>query len=418
MSGPKTTIKGLLITVGLTPEACIWAILKYVPENILWIVSATSIENIDKIRNLVEEKGGVIRHNSPLIIEDEYDLEKIYERFEKKIPVWVNDHNLQPSEVMVDITGGTKSMVAALVLYTANYFSNFAYSARRERDANEEIFAGNPLEASLTTHYKRWRRYSQATRYRLIAEEIDEVMKKLKDTHKKTFCSITLKICQALASYDRFENINNYIGKMSNALSELKSYQAGADKPQITEWYHQLTSLEKHFQRLKDEKTKGEEWIYALIANAKRRAEREHKYEDAVARLYSALERIEKLLVLKETGEETSKFPPQKLPQKIKEDFLKICPADQKGNIKFGLDKGMRLLEALGNETGKIFCSKDNPWRGNNGLLTKRNYSIMAHGFQPVSEKDYIKWWDELKKLWNYDEARLPVIPDLPEMWW
>ena len=420
MAEKKEKIRGLIVPVGLTPAACVWSIMEYQPEYILFIVSSASRSGLEEIRRLVREQGGELRYHDEAETPNEYHLELVYQFLEKRIPRWVEDHKLEPSEVLVDITGGTKAMAAALSLYTANYFSCFAYSAKREKDAKEEIFMGNPLEASIITHYKRWQSYAKAARYELIAEEIGSIVNKLLDHHKLSFCQITSEIYRALSAYDRFEKKEHFIPVFKSALAKLKNFQAGANNPNLTEWYNGLEVLGRHFERINNKETKDEEWIYALISNARRRAELEQKYEDAVARLYSALERIEQHLVFQKTGHKSSKFPLSSVPPELQNDFQKL-PLEKEGDdktIKIGLDKGMRLLDTLGEEIGREFCKKGNPWRGNNGLLIKRNFSILAHGFQPVSKADYDRWWTELHNLWKYDPKRLPVIPNLPDIWW
>jgi len=423
-------IRGLIVSLGGTANAIVPTILLYKPETILFFVSKETQSIISEVKGLVEKEGFCWTFAEPLITPDAENINDCYEELLRQEKAWRDKYNLSAEEVVVDFTAGTKAMTAALVLYAVNFFHKFSYVGGNERTKggvgvvvngqSKIVTTANPLDAVIFTHLNHWRIYSKASRYELIAQEAKDIAEKISDSHKKVICDLVASIYQALSAYDRFEKKDTFAPSFKASLAKLYNYQAGANNKEITCWYEKLNKLGEHFSRINDDAKKEEEWIYALISNAKRRAEQEQKCEDAIARLYSALERIEQMKVFQKTGHRTRKFPLAEIPPALKNDFQRLCPEEKSDTktIKIGLDKGMRLLEALGDEIGKKFRQKGSPWQGNNGLLTKRNFSILAHGDKPVSKDDFNKWWDELQKLWPFDPARLPLIPDLPEIWW
>ena len=126
--------------------------------------------------------------------------------------------------------------------------------------------------------------------------------------------------------------------------------------------------------------------LASLLNNAKRRYE-EHKYDDAIARLYRSLELIGQIS-LEKYGLDSSDIDVEILEKKgVSSEF--ICELEKTrtdGKIKIGLVKDFLLLDELGNDMGKYY--KENENRINN-MTKKRNDSILAHGLESQTRDDY-----------------------------
>lgn len=125
-------------------------------------------------------------------------------------------------------------------------------------------------------------------------------------------------------------------------------------------------------------------WIADLINNAKRRGDIEHKFDDAVARLYRTVELIAQYRLRKEYKLEPSNLNVESIPQVLREKWG-ITKADEK--IKIALEGDYELLAAKGDSIGKKF-TEDKEF---GGLLSKRNCSILAHGLEPLNKEVYQK---------------------------
>ena len=425
--------KGMINSVGTRPAACVKSILDYSPEYVLFFVSTDTRKNVGEIKTLVEEQGG----KWPIYTEiaetiDFEDISICYLTLVEEEPKWRAKYKLQQEEIMVDYTGGSKVMTAALVLYGVNYFDRFSYTGGTQRGLDGSVENGheklvhsiNPLDATILSKRQLWHIYSQAARYEIIAEEAGRYSRSLEDERNMKFCQIVNRIYKAVSAYDRFSFDSEYsfVDEFHDSLQDLSVFAASLRSPPLQDWYEKLVKLESHFKRLKDDpEQKHREWAIALIANAKRRADLEGKYEEAVACLYNALERIEQMLIRKHYKKaEAGDFPPSKIPVSLTKIFERN-PKNRKGNYRVGLDKGMRLLSEKGVSFGEKYIRNANIiWRNskNTGLLDIRNNSLRGHGFNPVGKAEYERWWNEFQNLWDYDYSELPIIPDLPEIWW
>ncbi|HID43499.1 MAG TPA: TIGR02710 family CRISPR-associated protein [Archaeoglobaceae archaeon] len=145
-----------------------------------------------------------------------------------------------------------------------------------------------------------------------------------------------------------------------------------------------------------------------LISNAERRI-KTARYDDAVARLYRAVELIAQI-ALAEFGYEE----PIKLEGELAEKYKEY---EDSGKFKLGLAKKMELLKDLGWNKADDLYLKNNRIKG---LLESRNMSILAHGFIPVGRsvtegllaevekfsKNLIKKYNKLKASAEFGSMR------------
>ena len=131
-----------------------------------------------------------------------------------------------------------------------------------------------------------------------------------------------------------------------------------------------------------------------LINNAERRI-KECKYDDAVARLYRAIELIAQMK-LREYGLDDlscEKFTIEDIRGKKIDPSLYAKYKDEKRRLKLGLEMKFNLLNDLGWDMGRHIY--DNEMKN---LLSKRNASVLAHGLDPVRKEDALKLLNKTKE--------------------
>ncbi len=114
-----------------------------------------------------------------------------------------------------------------------------------------------------------------------------------------------------------------------------------------------------------------------LLSNAKRRIS-EKRQDDAVARLYRACEALSQVELL----------------------------ATRQPIPKEGLRKNYSDLARIGHPLGLAFRRSRVK-----AMLSKRNQSILAHGYQPVSDNDAGDLLDGVLRLMGYREPDLREFP-------
>lgn len=156
-------------------------------------------------------------------------------------------------------------------------------------------------------------------------------------------------------------------------------------------------------------------YMLASILNNARRREDENKFDDAVARLYRSLELIAQIRLSKEYGIDSSNVDIDVLRQNnVDDDYLsEINISDE---IKFGLTADYELLAQLNDDLGDFYLENKNQIRN---ILKFRNNSILAHGFDSCSKKEYDEFNEIVLKAANLlhkdmekfiEETKFPIL--------
>ena len=172
----------------------------------------------------------------------------------------------------------------------------------------------------------------------------------------------------------------------------------------------EMEANQAFFQQVAGKDTRDEAYILDLIANADRHARIEGKYEDAVARLYSALERGAKFRLQRQHAISTEDVKPAQLPETLRDEYVQKYRDARDGKIKVPLMAAHRLLDALGNELGHAFVARQEEIVQ---LLSLRNLSPLGHGENPVGEDGYARFRGLLMELFGIAEAGLPCFTEL-----
>ncbi|MCM8760086.1 MAG: TIGR02710 family CRISPR-associated CARF protein, partial [Candidatus Omnitrophica bacterium] len=107
-------------------------------------------------------------------------------------------------------------------------------------------------------------------------------------------------------------------------------------------------------------------------------------FDNAVARLYRALELFAQIRLKKEYCIDTSAL--EKSLNKLKNPERWEKKKNEKGEIKIGLQDDYELLFELNDFFGTIYKQQKEKLQN---ILQVRNFSKLAHGDQPVSEENW-----------------------------
>lgn len=145
--------------------------------------------------------------------------------------------------------------------------------------------------------------------------------------------------------------------------------------------------------------THGQKCFYILASmlnNARRRAE-EHKYDDAIARLYRSLELIAQIR-LNDYGIKTSDVDDKLLEGKVDDDYLydlRLTRDRNSEKIRMGLTQDFVLLNELGDDLGRFYMDNEKLIQNS---LKYRNHSILAHGLSSQTYDQYLEFRDIVLK--------------------
>lgn len=404
--------KSMLISVGGTLAPLIYTLNQTRPRYIIFFASPQTKESITYIMDSLDFRPSGTDH---IIAPSAEILGDCYATLVEQLPHKLETWGIEPSQLLVDYTGGTKTMSAALVLATTELGCDYSYVGGPERDKDgvgvvldgrEKMwYVHNPWDELAVSERRRATLLFNRARYAAACEAMQDACVKVSDA-ARPYYETWLSIMTAYELWDRFNH------RQARITLETGFRQLTLVACRSSELQSRVAEISSNLSFLREAvegRNSGMLLVYDLIANAKRRADMEGKYDDAVARLYRAVEKTsqERLRLL---GIDSSGVDPAQLPASLRNEYLNRYQNDR-GKLKLPLYASYRLLEALGDETGASFFQRyDSQIRP---LLDMRNSSILAHGDLPITDSSYRKLLDVVMQFIPVEEGHLPIFPEL-----
>src|SRR2546428_8912826 len=106
----------MIVSLGGSPEPLIKTLSEQCPQIVCFLASQESVDLVGKVKDGATSAGVSFR-DYKVLVEDINDLAHCYQKA-LACADWVTQQGIPAAEVVVDYTGGTKTMTAALVLAT------------------------------------------------------------------------------------------------------------------------------------------------------------------------------------------------------------------------------------------------------------------------------------------------------------
>jgi CRISPR-associated protein (TIGR02710 family) len=187
-----------------------------------------------------------------------------------------------------------------------------------------------------------------------------------------------LDLCEGFEAWDRFDH-QEAISRLAPYISQSSIKPYGLFLKKVIASRGQL---DRNFDTSNGMNGNGYEVVEDLLLNADRRANQQ-RYDDAVGRLYRALELLAQIRLFKTYEIQTGDVDITKLPESLQPEY----EGKRNHKIQIGLTESYELLAKISDDAlGQLYLKQKNPI---NNALQVRNYSLFAHGFQSIDESRY-----------------------------
>ena len=372
----------LLCTVGGSHEPVLTALKDSRPDYVCFFVTSGSVVQIRGKGNIIKVNRDTPKPTLPNIpiqaelAEDRFEcvqvdtdnLDSIFLSMQGAI---MNLRKRYPdARFICDYTGGTKSMSAALVsavLETDDIELQIVTGIRTNlhsvQSGNQWAMganiAGVRLRREIKAHLAAWKHFS----YREAASGLRRIRPQVGISGVEQL-GIARGLSEAFALWDDFDHMR--------ARERLKGFEK----------YLPKTSYLRELSLLTDQDKSGNEpaRLFDLWMNAERRA-RQGRYDDAVGRWYRLLEWTVQWQLRVKRNIDTADLPAAMIPE-----GTELSP-NRTGKIQIGLyDAWQVAKEQLRGNVRGFMISHGNELLD---MLPMRNMSILAHGFEPVSDETW-----------------------------
>ena len=408
----QSKLRAILISVGGSPKPIIVSLNKHQPEYICFFVSESTKDSTEK--EILPNLDFQPRHWRWIITPSPEGLSECYKEITDKLPSILQEWGINSDELVVDYTGGTKTMSVAVTLATIEGSSTYSYVGGMERskdgvgvvvDGKEKMwFLDNPWDEIALMDQKKACILFNKARYASASEVFSKIEEKVSENYKPFFKALK-DMATGYDLWDRFKH-NEARNRLYSCRDIIKTYSISDRK--VDSLVKALIQNIDFLDKLKDNE---ELKYYDLIANARRRTELENKYDDAVARLYRAIEAMAHYRLQSSHQINSADVKEEKIPESIRAEYITKYRDDKDNKIKLGMYASYLLLEKLGDQLGESFFEfyeKDI-----RGLLDIRNSSILAHGYVSVKAETYERLLNAMLGFSGIKQEDLPQFPVL-----
>lgn len=411
----------ILVNVGGATAPAIHTLNSQKPPYICFFVSADSEPLIrSKILPALDYNPD---HYDWIKTDSPQNLLECYQVLAENLHRVLNKWGIPLENLGVEFTAGTKPMSVAAVLVTIESCSQYFYvgsidASGRDRegigvvlDGQEKCwFQSNPWEVLAVQARKEIALLFNHGRFIDAREKALRLAKVVPADMQNVYESLA-QLIEGYSSWDRFEYklANNQLHK---AITQLNLYIAGRDDP-LRATLDVVKTQVDHLRTLCENTAASHQLdILDMLANAARRAQKANKYDDATARLYSALENLARYRLLDTYQIKTNNVKLEQIPEVVREDYQQRYsnPDEPEAGLKLGLEASYKLLDALGDELGKKYQENEKELMK---VLFARNQSRLAHGSEPVKPETYEKLRGIVMRFAGVTEDELPIFPEM-----
>ena len=396
--------KTLIVTVGGSPQPIITAVRTLKPERTIFLCSRDSASQVigeDKPCE-IRRAGKIVERlsNLPTMLElgsnfqPERDL-KIIDDLDDPSECYgcastiIRDLLTEGGQIMADYTGGTKTMSLALGMAAMDYGIELYLTTTSRKDLIR-VSAGECTEMISTSLVNVERKVEQFLPLLLKKYDYTAAITQLESLlsslpllkESKTKVRRLQGLCRGFEAWDQF--------KHEEAWDFLDSY---LQYPEIQPYGIYLkrviqsrADIDTDFNTTNGIKGHGFEIVQDLIMNAERRAARQ-RYDDAVGRLYRALELLVQIHLLRSHDIRTADVDINNIPHDSRDEYEKLRYAHNNNQIRLSFRQSYRLLRVFKDDPlSRLY--EENAKKVED-ILSVRNNSLFAHGFKPISAADY-----------------------------
>ena len=409
----------MIMSLGGSPEPLKKSIELYRPAHIVFFASHDSTMLSGDIIKGLDPRPSVEFE----ITEDPNSLYESYRAARRGIDR-IKRQCIPHEEVMVDYTGGTKVMTAALILATIGQRFQFNYVGGDQRNKNglgtvqgghEKMFSEmSPWAIFAEEERRQVVTLFNRRRYSSVISIIDAcIERKQCPDQVQSYFQFVRCFADGFHLWEQFSH-TTAMRRLEGGKEALSSYFKRYPDPLFESFIYEVNNAVGFLSLLieKTDSMKKYDMVIVedLVNNASRRM-LDKRYDDAAARIYRALELYGQICFIEVARCGNDSVKTDIVPPSIREEFIKKYQDPKSKVLKLPLTATFRYLQEKGHEAGLRFFQPEIQKKLKD-IQFNRNSSILAHGIKPVSEHAMSSIFETIRGFIGVN--RVINFPELP----
>lgn len=320
------------------------------------------------------------------VCRDEDDPQALFMEWNQAWPNWIE--GVPGAEVIVDYTSGTKPMSAAAMMVAISRGASALSYVIGQRDESGRVIESTDvrtIEPDLIVAHRQLRlaREMFHTGSYTAARDLAKPLLKIDSMPDDGLREIARALYYSGQMYDAWHRFDWKAASNAHHDSGHPGKWNCLEEPPLISNNRKLIDAAN---KARGKQEFGAALVADLLANIDR-CMLQSRFDDAVARMYRAIEMLTQKQLLENYGLRSSNIDIEKLPKGIRREYE--SKRGDRTRLPLGLDASITLLEQLSDpivpEFRKRYGSRDNGKPGElANLLDRRNQSLLAHGVDPI----------------------------------
>lgn len=407
-------VKALLIAITGEAPSAVYAVNRLKPELLCFFAPESAKRLVESSVQPQIEK--MPRKWDWIVTPDAMRFMASYQAAARALPDMMRAWEVQPGELVVDLTGATPAMAAALSLASLPFTSRIVMLGQAGAPDDEAVtvdgqagvwLQGNPWdEAAAQARHEACEQFNRGS-FTAAAVQFRRIEARVSGGQKPMYRAFA-DLAEGYALWDRFQYRQAW-DKLKTAHKALEMASVWGGPPGLKAVLAGVKQNAGFLEKLVlDPNDVKEPLALDLLAHARRRAEVEHDYEAAMLALVRALEAFAQFQLFKHYKIRTWDLQPEQLPEALRETCRTCFLSDLDGKYKLPLHDQFRALAGLGSQVGQAYLAQ---WPKMKPLLDAAGQAVLGHGFEPVKPERYHQLYEIVVKLTGVSEFSLPTFP-------
>jgi CRISPR-associated protein (TIGR02710 family) len=410
-------IKALLIAITDHAPAAVYTVNRLKPEMLCFFAPESAKALVE---SAVQPKVETMpRKWDWIVTPDATRFMTSYQAAARALPDMMRTWDVQAGELVVDLTGATPAMAAALALaalpFTARIVTIGQAAAGQEDEAitiegqAKAWLQGNPWdEAAVQARHEACEQFNRGS-FTAASALFRQLETRVSGGQKPMYRAFA-DMAEGYSFWERFQHRQAW-DKLKAAHKALGMASVWGGPTGLKNLLPALKQNAGFLEKLVLDPNEVKETLALdLLAHARRRSDTGHDYEAAMVTLVRALEAFAQFHLFKQYKIKTWDLKPEQLPEALRETCRTCFLSDLDGKYKLPLHDQFRALAGLGSQMGQTYLAQ---WPKMKPLLDAANQAVLGHGFEPIKPERFQQLHEIVVKLTNVSDASLPKFPAL-----
>ncbi|MDR4478541.1 MAG: TIGR02710 family CRISPR-associated CARF protein [Nitrospira sp.] len=412
-----TPVKALILAFTDAPTLAAYVINRLQPELLCFFVPEAAKAQVEEaVQPLVQQ---MPKRWDWVITPDPSDVMACHQALSRTIHDLFRNWSVQVGDVVVDLTGATPAMAAALAMvsqpWTSRVISLVDATGREEGETiaigerTKQWLQGNPWDESAVVVRREASDAFNHGSFKAAATLFHTLEARVSGGQKPLHRALG-ELATGYGLWEQFHYRQAW-EKLKTSLKALDMASVWGGPPGLKALLPFIKANTGFLEKLVLDPAEVKDGVVLdLLAHAHRRAHVDHDYERAMVTLVRAMEACAQRQLFKQHKIKTWDVQPEQLPEALR-DTCRTCYLDDvDGKYKLPLQSQFRALAGFGDQMGQAFLRD---WPKMKPLFDAADHAVLGHGFEAIKSERVQQLSDVVMKLNGVSESSLPKFPTL-----